>query len=91
MKLKKILFQPKQLIDVNKYEHPTGTLATAFLKPAREENQYVWFGYVPHKIIYHILGQLSVSINDYTIYMNKQANNKNDNTKKKTPKVSTSK
>ena len=37
---------------------------------------YVWFGYVPHKIIYHILGQLSVSINDYTIYMNKQANNK---------------
>ena len=33
MNSKDILYQSKQLIDVNKYEHPTGTLSMTFLKP----------------------------------------------------------
>ena len=37
--LKYILDKSKQLIYVNKCEHPTGTLATTFLKPAGKQNR----------------------------------------------------
>ena len=50
MNFKYILDQQKQPIDLNKYEHPTGTLAKKILNPAGEENPYVWFGCVPQKI-----------------------------------------
>ena len=48
--LKDILYHENQSTEVNKSEHPTGTLATTFHKPAGEENQYVWFGYIPQTI-----------------------------------------
>ena len=37
----------KQSIDANKYEHPTATLTTNFINPAREANTYVQFVYNP--------------------------------------------
>ena len=33
MNLKDILDTSKQTIDANKYDHPTGTILTTFLKP----------------------------------------------------------
>ena len=45
-----ILYQEKQSIEANKYEHPTGTLTMTFHKPAGEANLYVRFGYSPHTI-----------------------------------------
>ena len=48
--LKDILDQAKQSIDENKSEHPTGTLAMTFQKPAGEANIYVQFGYSPQTI-----------------------------------------
>ena len=47
MKLKFILHQSKQSIDINKYEHLTCTLSMTFLKPAGEANTYLKFVYVP--------------------------------------------
>ena len=47
MNLKYILFQPKKLIDVNKFEHPTYTLAMNLLKSEGGSNMYVRFIYVP--------------------------------------------
>ena len=41
--LKQILYQPEQPIDFNRYEHPTGNLATTFIKNTGEENAYVRF------------------------------------------------
>ena len=63
-------------------EHPTGTLAIKFHKPAGEENPYVRFGYVPQKISNHTRGQLSVSMNSDVIDSKIQAKNqqlKDDN------------
>ena len=76
MNLKEILYQSKQLIDSNKYEHPTVTLATTFLKSAGEANPYVNFGYGPHNIFYHTWVQASGSITADPINMNKTFNNK---------------
>ena len=42
--LKVILDQAKQLIDADKYEHPTGTLSMTFYKAVRGSNLYVWIG-----------------------------------------------
>ena len=41
--LKQILDKAK-IINVNRQLHPTGTISTTFLKPAGEENPYLWFG-----------------------------------------------
>ena len=79
MNLKEILDQSKQLIDANKYEHPTVTLATTFLKSAREANPYVNFGYVPHNIFYHTWVQVSVPMNDDQINAKIQVNNQKRN------------
>ena len=43
--LKEIIYKAKQSIDANKYEHPTGILATTFHKPKGEANLYVCFSY----------------------------------------------
>ena len=43
MKFEEILDQPKQSIDVNKYEQPIVTLVTDFLKPTGKVNPYVLF------------------------------------------------
>ena len=48
---KDILYQSKQSINTNKYEHATATLATIFHKPMGEANTYVQFGYVPQKLL----------------------------------------
>ena len=73
--LKEILDQAKQVINVNKQLHPTSTLITTFLDPARERNSYVWFGFIPQTICYHTWGKVLVSINDDMINVNKQVNN----------------
>ena len=70
-KLKEILDQAKQSIDVNKPEHPTGTLATTFHKPAGEANLYVRFEYGPQKSFQHTREQVSLSINADMINNNK--------------------
>ena len=49
-KLKYILDKSRQSIDVNKYEHPTGTLVKALLRPAGVGNTYVQFVYIPQTI-----------------------------------------
>ena len=48
--LKDILDQSKQSIGANNNLHPTGTLATTFINPAREVNMYVLLVYSPQKI-----------------------------------------
>ena len=63
------------MIDINNYEHPTGTLTMNFLKPEGEANTYIRFGYGPQRIFYHNLGQVSVSISADIVNMNKQVNN----------------
>ena len=60
--LKNILDKPRQSNNVKISEHPTGTLATTSQKTGGGENRHVWFGYSPHTIFYHTLGQVSVSI-----------------------------
>ena len=67
MILEEILYQLKKSVEVKKYEHPTSTLAMNFLEPTGEENMYILFGYVPHKIFYHTLGQVLGSMNNDTI------------------------
>ena len=70
-----ILYQSKKSADVNKYEQPTVTLTTTFLKPVVESNVYVCFGYYPQTIFYHTCGQVSGSMNVEMINSNKQVNN----------------
>ena len=67
--LKEILDQSKQLIETNKSEHPTVTLATTYPKPMGEGNPYVRFGYGPLKFCNHTWVQVSVSINNNPISM----------------------
>ena len=47
---KEILDQEKQLIEANKSDHPTVTLAMTLHKPLGEANLYAWFEYDPLKI-----------------------------------------
>ena len=75
MKFKYTLDRSKHSIDVNKYEQPTGTLIAAFTNPVGGANPYVWFGYEPQRIFYHIQRQLLVSIINYIINASKQVNN----------------
>ena len=56
--LKDILDQANQLIEANKYEHPTITLVTTLHKPVGELNTYVRIGYVPQTIFWHTQGQV---------------------------------
>ena len=48
--LKDILDQGNQSIEYKKSEHPTGTIATTFHKPAGEANMYIRFWYSPHTV-----------------------------------------
>ena len=48
--LKDILDQANKSVDVNKSDHPTGTLAMTSYKLVREANPYVRFGYFPQII-----------------------------------------
>ena len=73
--LQEILDKEKQSIEANNYEHPAGTLATTFHKPAGGANLYVRLGYVPHKIFNHTRGQVSGPMNADPINANKQVNN----------------
>ena len=77
-----ISYQEKQSIDMNKYEQPTGTLATTFYKFVSGTNKYTQFKYVPQKIFKHNQGQVSVSMNNYPINANKNFNNKQHKDKK---------
>ena len=72
MNLKYILDKSKQYIDVKKYENPTGTLDTTFLKPVVGVNPFVRFGYDPQTICNHTQGQVSGSMNADPINTNKQ-------------------
>ena len=75
-------FISSKAIEANNYEHPEGTLITAFHKPAGEANKFVRFGYGPQTIFNHTRGKLSGSMNTYPINANKQEDNqqrKNDN------------
>ena len=77
-----ILDQENQSVEVNKSEHPNGTLTTTFQKPVGVENPYVWFGYSPQTIFNHTRRQVPGSMNNDTINANKQVNNqwhKDDN------------
>ena len=69
--LKKILYQAKKFIDVDKYEHLTGTLATTFYKPVGEENPYFRLEYYWQKSSKHTRGKVSRSMNAYQINTNK--------------------
>ena len=72
MDLHNILDQSKQSIYVNKNEHPTGTLATTFLNPARGSNPYFPFVYISQKIFNHTQRQVLGSMNSYPENYNKQ-------------------
>ena len=50
MDLKDDLVKSKQSIGVNKYDHPTGTLAMNLLKPSGGAHPYDQFVYGPQKI-----------------------------------------
>ena len=51
--LKEILDQENKSINMNNYEHPTGTHAMTFHKPAGEANLYVVFEYSPQTVFKH--------------------------------------
>ena len=72
---KDILDQEKQSIDVNKYKHPNGTLATTFHKPSGGETLYVQFVYTSQKICNHIWRKVSGSMSSDTINAKKQFTN----------------
>ena len=45
--------EENQLIDDDKCNYKTGTLATTFHEPKGEANTYVWYIYVSHTICNH--------------------------------------
>ena len=73
--LKNILDQENHSIKLDKYEHPTVTIATTLHKPVWGANPYVRFGYVPQTIFEHTWVQLSGSMNNDMINADKQVNN----------------
>ena len=46
------------MIDTNKYEHPTRTLATTPPNPMGGENIYTWFEYISQTIFSHTQAQV---------------------------------
>ena len=62
MSLKAILVQSKQSIDVNKYEHPTGTLIMTFLKAEGKKFCMSGFGMSHRQFLSHL--RASISINE---------------------------
>ena len=70
-----ILYQSKQSIDTNNYEHQTSTLTKTFHKLLGVANPYVWSGCGPQTICDHRRVQVSGSMDPDTINANKQVDN----------------
>ena len=71
---------------MNKYEHPTGTLAITYHTPKEETSPYVQFEYTPQTICELTQGKVSVSMNTDLVNANKQVKdqrNKDENQKSK--------
>ena len=75
MNFKDILDLSKQYIYVNKYKHPTVTLATTFLKPSGKKIRMSCLDMFQRKLLSD-LEKVSGPIKNYFINVNKKVNNK---------------